>query len=526
LKKIHPAFLSLLSGLLLWLSWPVSPFTFLIFLAFVPLLWMEKQGISRSHFFLWVYIAMLCWNLGTTWWVCNASLVGGFLAIFINPLLMCIPWMGFYGMRRRKGRWPCYLSLVIFWLCFEYIHLNWQLSWPWLTLGNAMATHPAWVQWYSYTGVGGGSLWIWAVNLSVFFLLRKWTGGGRFQGISWIRPLLILGLPLILSYWSFTTSPGNPSQTGKNIVVIQPNIDPYEKFVAGNQAAELQKLIRLSESRIDSRTALVVWPETAISVPINEDSMRQSHFLAPVWDFLKRNPQLNLLTGVEGFRLLTADKKDAYSEKIPGTLLYEDDYNSAVLMDGSRFQAYHKSKLVPGVETLPWYLHFLAALFEKFGGTTGSYARQDERTVLTFANGSYAIAPAVCYESIYGEMMAAYVQKGATLLVIITNDGWWGDTPGYRQHENYARLRAIETRRWIARSANTGISCFIDPQGRVWEPQPWDRETAIQRAIPAEQALTFYVRWGDLILEASALATIGLLAWAVVVAFKRPRKIG
>src|SRR5580704_12003354 len=187
---------------------------------------------------------------------------------------------------------------------------------------------------------------------------------------------------------------------------------------------------------------------------------------------------------MEGFRILDRQNKTEYSEKIPGTDKYVDSYNSAVLFDSSHFMVYHKSKLVPGVEVLPSFLHFLDRWFEKFGGTTGGYTPQADRTALKTFNHTYSIAPAVCYESIYGEFMSKYMVNGANLIAIITNDGWWGNTAGYKQHESYARLRAVETGDWIARSANTGISCFIDPSGRVINPQPWNKETSIKLSIP------------------------------------------
>jgi apolipoprotein N-acyltransferase len=525
-KKVHPLLLSLLSGLLLFAAWPVSPLTFLIFIAFVPLLWLEQQMTRQSRFFGWTYLTMLAWNISTTWWVLNSTIPGGASAILANSLLMCIPWLGFYNVKRRLGPAMGYVSLVIFWLTFEYIHLNWELSWPWLTLGNVFASHPGWVQWYEFTGTSGGSLWVLAANSLVFLLLSKRLSARRpvpgipklrlFTGIVLLGALLIF--PLLLSWLlgrNVERQSLAPGTRARGIILVQPNVDPWdEKFAAGKQEAQLQKLIRLSESQIDSNTSLVVWPETAVPVPINEDEMKSSYFMAPVWNFLKRHPSINLLTGVEGFRFYPERDKTPYSIRVPQSDIYQDSYNSAVLLDSTTFQVYHKSKLVPGVETLPSFLKFMSPVFDKFGGTTGGYARQGERTVLTTFNNTYHIAPAVCYESIYGEFMSNYVRNGADLIVVITNDGWWGNTAGYRQHENYARLRAVETRRWIARSANTGISCFIDPAGAVIDPQPWDKTAVIKRDVPVSRTMTFYSRYGDILSKvAVAGAIVILLAW-------------
>jgi len=527
-KKFHPALLAFFSGFLLYAAWPVSPFSFLIFIALIPLLWLEQQGISRSKFFGAVYLAMLTWNAATTWWIWNSTDVGAVSAILANSLLMSIPWMGFYNVKKRLGEKWGYIALICFWLCFEYIHLNWELTWPWLTLGNVFATHPNWVQWYELTGSSGGSLWVLVINVLLFYAIRKYLT--RNQDRKFLSmTLAILFVPFIISYLLLLFQPKYEKENvseSPNIVVIQPNVDPYQKFEAGSQQMQLQKLINISEKQIDANTKLLVWPETALNLPsgIWEDSLRKNYFFSPLWSFLGRHPGLELYTGLEGYNIYQENNKTKYSRHIPGGDDYYDSYNSAFIMNANGpLISYHKSKLVPGVEALPSFLKFMDKYFEQFGGTTGGYARQDERTVLVAGNSGYKIAPAICYESIYGEFLTNYVKKGANIIGIITNDGWWGNTPGHKQHLNYARLRAIETRRWVLRSANTGISCFIDPNGRIIDPQGWDKEASIKLAVPvqANERLTFFVRTGDVISKIAAAATIILLIWSITVLVRK-----
>ena len=121
MKKVHPFLLTLLSGLFLFAAWPVSPFTFLIFIAFIPLLWLERQSSHRGKFFGWIYLSMLAWNIATTWWVCNSTMAGGIAAIMANSLLMCLPWIGFYNIKRRMGEKIGYPALIVFWLLFEVL---------------------------------------------------------------------------------------------------------------------------------------------------------------------------------------------------------------------------------------------------------------------------------------------------------------------------------------------------------------------------------------------------------------------
>ncbi|HEY6902061.1 MAG TPA: apolipoprotein N-acyltransferase [Puia sp.] len=531
MKKLPPYLLSALSGLLLFAAWPMSPLTFLIFIAFIPLLWMERQGIRKRKFFGWVYLTMVIWNASTTWWVWNASEPGAVGAILANSLIMCIPWLGFHSVKKRLGDTAGYISLVIFWLTFEYIHLqDWGLSWPWLTLGNVFATHTSWIQWYEYTGTSGGGLWIMAVNVLLFRLAWKKFQGGHFDRKFAAYSLATLLLPFVVSAFAGLSSNNKTLVPTRqpNVVIVQPNIDPYEKLSAGSFDAQLHKFIHLSDSLIDSNTVLVVWPETAIYSEHGfiEDRLRESFFLNPLWDFLHRHPNLNLVSGLEAVRIFD-NRHSPSAQKIPDTDKYFESYNTAALFDSTGPVAfYHKSKLVPGVETLPAFLHILDSWFEKLGGTSNGYTGQDERTVLNTTNHSYHIAPSVCYESIYGEFMSRYARNGANLIAIITNDGWWGNTPGYGQHVSYARMRAIETRRWIVRSANTGISCVIDPCGNILESSPWEKTAAIRYPVPAVDKLTFYARFGDCISKLALLITVLFLAWNIITIIKTRKSRG
>ena len=507
------------AGLLLYAAWPVSPFTFLIFFAWLPLLWLESKVKSRKKFFGLTYITMFIWNVATTWWIWNASAPGVVSAFLANSFLMCFPWLGFKIAKKWLGEPIGYMALVAFWMCFEYIHLqDWGLSWPWLTLGNAFATHPEWVQWYEYTGTSGGSLWILLVNIFLFLHLKN--NFNRTEGKSYKHLLIgvvILFIPFGLSWINNSLQlqkKGNGAAS--NIVVVQPNIDPYEKVseAAGSFEAQLQKLIAISEQQVDDNTSLIVWPETALYTAsrIDEQGLKGNFFLNPLWSFLQRHPNASLFTGIESYRMMNAKTK--YSEEFSGQ--HYETYNGSMVIDSSGAQSfYHKSMLVPGVETLPWFLKFIDKWFAKFGGTTAGYAKQSERTVLQ-AKGGFNIAPSICYESIYGEFMSKYVRNGANLICIITNDGWWKKTPGHKQHMNYARLRAIETRTWVARSANTGISCFIDPSGRVIDPQPYNTAAAIKLSVNPGNTKTFFVKHSDILSRIMVVLSIILLGWAIL----------
>ncbi len=513
LKRFTNVYIALAGGLLLYAAWPTSPFTMLIFIAWLPLLWLESKVQSRKKFFSLTYLTMVVWNISTTWWIWNASPPGAAGAFLANSLLMCFPWLGFKMIKDKWGEKIGYTSLIAFWMCFEFIHLqDWGLSWPWLTLGNAFATHPEWVQWYEYTGTSGGTCWILLIN--IFLFLHFKNNFNREAGRSYkylLIGIVVLIVPVTLSLFDSVHKKIPYNQT--NIVVVQPNIDPYEKISTGTFDAQLQKLISLSEKQIDSNTALVVWPETALYMEnggLNEMELKEKNnfLLNPLWGFLNKHPGISLFTGVESFRQV--DKPTKYSKEFSGQ--YFEAYNGSAMLDSNGASAfYHKTMLVPGVETLPWFLKFIDKWFEKFGGTTAGYAKQKERTVLPEKNG-FKIAPSICYESVYGEFMSKYVRNGANLICIITNDGWWKKTPGHKQHMNYARLRAIETRTWVARSANTGISCFIDPYGKVIDPQPYNTAAAIKLSVvPFAMDKTFFVKNGDILSRIMVVLSIILI---------------
>ena len=509
MRKFSNLIIAASGALLLWAAWPVSPFTFFIFFAFVPLLWMEDRISSTKKLLGLAYLQMLLWNLLTTWWIYYASGIGAALAIILNSLIMCLPWVFMHWTKKIFGALAGYLSLIAYWISFEYIHHNWELSWPWLTLGNVFSMQPGWVQWYEATGSTGGTLWVLTSNILFYNVLSAYKSGGRSRVylITLGGLLALLVIPILLSKniskklaEAVALSSRNAT---KNVVIVQPNVDPYEeKFAAGSQEAQIERLIALSEQQVDSNTALVLWPETAIAVGLWEDEIAEHPYYQPVWSFIQRHPRLSLLSGIDSRRNYGLDKKNAtatarYDEE---QKFYYDAFNTSAMMYPSQTaQFYHKAKLVPGVETLPSFLLWMGNLFDDLGGTSGTLGRDKERIVFPDQQHYYMTAPVICYESIYSEYITDYIRKGANLLTIMTNDGWWDNTPGYKQHMNYARLRAIETRRWVARSANTGISCFIDPLGNIYQPQPWDTSSAIKMTIEPLQAQTFFVRHGDYI---------------------------
>lgn len=511
-------FLSLSSAVLLWLAWPPFATAPLIFIGFLPLLWL--QNISQQHgeknriFWFQSYITLLVWNALTTWWVWFASPAGAVMAILLNALLMSLPWLGFHITRKTFGDKLAYPALIAYWLGFEYLHLNWQISWPWLTLGNAFASLPNMVQWYEYTGFLGGSLWVLLVNVLVYKLLQSYS---RARTINLAVAVLV---PLAASYIILNTlnTTNEVAETDKvSTLVIQPNIDPYtEKFGSKTPEEQMDIMLQLATETITPQTRLVVFPETAITRSVDETAINSHPAIHQMRAFCRQH-RVSILTGADTYYFFNQGEKLSPTARQYQNDLYYDAYNTALLIDSTdSVQVYHKSKLVPGVEQLP-YPQIFRPLEQMFnlGGTSGSLGIQDDAEVFTTQD-SLHLAPIICYESVYGHWVSSYVRQGADLLCIITNDGWWRNTPGYRQHLLYARLRAIETRRNIARSANTGISAFINYKGEIEEETQWWVPAYLQKSTTLMRQQTWYVRTGDYIGKIGAwLAIVFLLSTLV-----------
>ena len=504
----------MLSGLLLWLSWPVFNTTVMIFIAFVPLLYAADFVKTKTYFFFLAFISTLIWNIGATWWVINSTEFA--VAAFVcNALLMCIPLLGYFIFKRKYGLLSGSIALIVFWMSFEYLHLNWQLSWPWLTLGNVFAGQSDYILWYSYTGVAGGTLWVLITNLLIKYIFTECVEDRKEN--KWFSKMLLIAIviivtPVVISNIIYSNSKEPETVNKKEVIIVQPNIDPYQKFDPNAFNQQIDLLISLSENNTDSNTALILWPETALSQQIAQNDLKNSLYYKKVFDFLNRHPKVTLQSGIDCYSIYNKAASPT-ARKISGGM-YVDAFNSAVaLKAGHPIPFYNKSKLVPGVETLPTYFKFLASAFEKFGGTSGGYGKDSASKVFTIDQTGFKTAPIICYESIYGEYVSSYAAKGANLLTIMTNDGWWGNTPGYKQHLEYARLRAIETNSYVIRSANTGISAVIDHNGKVLITQPWDKAAVIKTMIPVRSfSNTFYTLHGDyMFLCASILAAAFLL---------------
>ena len=506
-----------LPALLFWLAWEPMPFTPLVFIAFVPFFYLAEWGrsTSKGKNFGVLFLALMLWNISTTWWVWFASDVGAIAMLILNSLLMYLPFGLSRWLQRKKWFiWDAKWLFIALWLLYEYGHHRWDLSWPWLTLGNAFSGMPWYVQWYEITGTLGGTALILSVNVLVYQALinvqskdkRSWIMRFRLPlGIVSIFGLLSVLLGQLAS--DFVYQKKSKLKQPYRVVAIQPNYDPYdEKFVL-----DPMQMVRDMAKTSDSAgpADCILWPETSLVGNIDVGSPAQDmqvSYLMHHW--LKNGPADNaagdssqnhsraagppsMLIGsnmIHWYSWMGKGKPDVAARQSSNLEYWYTLHNSALWIQpellihpiGSTLvsgdvQFYHKSKLVPGTEQLPFVtvLPFLERLAISLDENSASGTLGKNATAKALGVSNSKVAPIICYESIYGDYVSEYVKDGASWLAVITNDAWWNNTPGHKQHFSYAKLRAIEQRKWVVRSANTGISGFIDPLGNTTMRSGW-----------------------------------------------------
>lgn len=522
MKKLNLMFLSLtlLFAVLMSVPFLVPHLGILALVGFIPLLLMESLAeIYRVRlFWLWHYSAFVLWNTLTTFWVCNATIGGGIFAILCNSLQMSLIFGIFRVSKKYLGNSLSYVFLAVMWIAWERFYFDAQISWPWLTLGNMFARSTDLVQWYEFTGALGGSLWVWVCNLWGFFLLM-FLLGGYFRDMHFVRKLLlitgyiiVIAGPAVISRRIYDTYEENETE-GLKVVIAQPNFDPYEKFESVSRHEQNRILLGLFDEGLaklnnkDGRTLLIA-PETFTN-DIVIGSLDRSVTWNVFREYLDNHRFANILFGASTYEYIDSRTAPSPTAKHLRDNVWLESHNSAIMTaPGGPAEMFHKSKLVVGVEMTPFPSVF-TKIDDKLGGVMGRCVGQDEISLLHA--GTIPIGSVICYESVYGEYCTGYVRKGARALAIITNDSWWGNTPGYRQHLTYASLRAIETRRDIARCANSGISAIIDQRGEIVKESDWWKRDVLVGRLNLNDRETFFVRYGDLTGKACTVAFIVLL---------------
>jgi apolipoprotein N-acyltransferase len=524
-------FLALTAGLLLGQPWSVPPLFFVVFIAWVPLLLLEEKIQHHPNpyaIFNYALVSFLLWNAIATWWIVKPQLAGAICIIVANALVQALVfWL---AVRiRTLLEIPLLFPLVVLWMGYEYFHLNWDLAWPWLNLGNALATAPQLIQWYEFTGVRGGTLWIFSVNFAVFQMVRNYRKENLQSAAPMCSCLLILILiPILGSH--FVSRDFKDSAERVDVALIQPNLDPYtEKFDPRNYDLHVAQFFKTAGAIVDEKTQFLFGPETLIVEQIDEQDPLASQHYRDLLEFRAKYPKLNILLGVHSFQKLGSEDIPPGSRFNREKNFYYEAFNTALFLPrgpAAQPQFYHKTKLVPLFERMPFvqYLGFLGKYSLELGGYTGTYSNRQGSPIFTEPAASINILPIVCYESIFGPYCSRNLPAKKSFICMITNDGWWKDTPGYRHHFNFSPVRAIENRRDFVRVANTGISALISARGRVIARTSWWEKATIKGKIHLYGGKTFFARHGDYLGRISLVFGVLLVLYGGFRKLKRRRR--
>ncbi|SDF00317.1 apolipoprotein N-acyltransferase [Epilithonimonas hungarica] len=530
--------LALISGVLLAICWPTYGIPFFIFFAWVPLLMAEHNITKFSDIkkkslavFGFSYLTFLIWNFVTTGWLYNSQLPDGsksllavLFPVLTNSFFMALVFLAYHFYKKSQGTYFGLVFFVAIWMCFEKLHLVWEFTWPWLNLGNVFADYHQFIQWYDTLGATGGSFWILVCNVLVFYTIRIWEAGRQKKSLIKNISLSVafIGLPMIISlvrYYNYS-----PETVGSiNVTMLQPALDPYnEKYQKDSLTIESDLLKLAAENSVlqsdkKSKIDLYLSPETSLPGPgsISERGFNNSLLINNIKTFLTQHPKSVFSGGISSYYVYREDEeKPSTASYLDSQGIWVDEYNSAIqIIPNQQPEIYHKAMLVPGVEIFPYINFFkpiLGNVMLDLGGTTRSLGISTERKVFANPYNKSVIAPIICYESIYGEFVTGYVKKGANLLTIVTNDSWWGYSQGHKQLLVYAKLRAIETRREIARAANSGTSAHINSRGDIVDELPYGAKGVLTAKVNLIDKETFYTKSGDF-LSRLCLFVIGAL---------------
>lgn len=554
--------LCIFTGILPGLAFPPFNLSYLIIVGYAIFIGIIHSSKNFKQLFFRGYIVFLFFELIALSWLPlsgmrdNADkflILGGSLTILIHCVLNQIPVFIYYFIYKNSGvfknqspnhsinQLPNYpitqspgLSLIFFpviFTAYEYFMSLTEVSFPWLTTGNAFTNQLEKIQIADITGAFGIS--VWALSLSalfyyLFFVLRYPDNNVR--GIFSRKPLTIAVLIILLFVFPnfYSHFSGSESRFAKNditdtvkIAIIQPNINPWVKW--GTKSTDLVQTYVESVKSIaekDSTVELIVLPETAVNFYLLYPGFRDRFM--PLKNAVD-STGIPVLIGFPDFEVHTDSARIRSDSRKLTNDNYYDVFNSAVLLQKnvreSNYQKYAKIKLVIGSERMPYQekLTFLKNLIT-WGVGISSYQIGMDTTVFNLDD-KLKFNVAICYESIYPDFFSKFIKKGAEFSIIITNDGWWGKLPGTHQHNQFAVLRAIENRRWIVRCANTGISGVIDPYGNLYEQSDINEKATIITNIGLRSEITFYTLHGDYVGWISVYVTLIIFLWGIALNF-------
>ncbi|MDQ7817491.1 MAG: apolipoprotein N-acyltransferase [Melioribacteraceae bacterium] len=492
---------ALLSGVLFGLAFPPLPVPYLIFVALIPYFYLISKRESLAEISSITYLTAFVFTLITLYWVGSWTkeadpflMISGVLLMFVNPAVYLIPSTLFYFSRKLFSKRTAIFLFPLFWVSFEYAYSLTDLRFPWLTLANSLPKFNLFIQVADIIGAYGISLLVLYINLFLFLTIKNFYENKKFHLKYTLVVLFLFIIPLL--YGMIRIKLFKMPEENIKVGLIQPNLNPWDKWEAGNLDKQLDMYLELSRRAVKKNAKIIIWPESALPVYL----LAGNHFtrVNRIHNFVDSN-DVFIMTGMPDANFFF-DKDEAPPDaKISKNIgMYYVSYNSILLFSPQsvQVQKYGKIKLVPFGEKVPFVesLPFLGDLIKWQVGIS-SWNEGREQVVFDFVEGvQLKVGGVICIESIYPDFVAGFVQKGANIIAVVTNDSWYGYSSGPFQHKEIASLRAIENRRFVVRAANGGISAIIDPLGRtVQQTKLFERDVLIGSA-GINNSLTIYSR--------------------------------
>ncbi|MEK7262993.1 MAG: apolipoprotein N-acyltransferase [Bacteroidota bacterium] len=501
----------IISGALWGISYPPNPFGYFAFIAFVPFLFVITHQESYATALRYSYVMLFTVNVITLYWIGGFThgrdtylMTAGIAVLLAHPLFYFIPIVAFLFVKNNISKLVAIISFPFLWVAFEYFRAHTDFAFPWMLIGNTQTYNLSYIQIASFTGVYGISFLVLCVNVICVILFqnllnKRWHFFSTQSSICGICILIFFLAPKIIGKIILEEQTISEEKNTVRVAIIQPNIDPWEKW-QNTIDYQMNILYQMSSEAAIFQPDLVVYPETAIPMYILQP--QNELYFASFKTFID-TMQLNIMTGIPDVEFYE-DSSTAPND----TKIFSDShirykiFNSSMLLqpNSDNIQKYAKMFLVPFAERVPYAgnLEWLKIFQWDIG--IGGWGQGNDSTIFECIkkDGSrFFYSNMICYESIFPQLASNFANSNAEFFTIMTNDSWWGNTSGAYQHLRFAVFRAIENRRWIVRSANGGISCFIDPYGKIHQSTEYNSRAIISKEISLSHTKTFYAEHAD-----------------------------
>ncbi len=457
-------------------------------------------------------------------------MMGGGAMLLALPAVMIIPSTLYYlSVKIFKVKISFWL-FPVFWVAAEYLLTLTDLKFPWLILGHGLAKFTTFIQAADIIGAFGLSLVVLYINLflyKAFFYYKE----ERNVAVKYLVIAISFFLVFIV-YGMIKISTFKPSDKKVRVGLVQPNINPWKKWELGSLQDLVDNYLELSMHAVDDGAQIILWPETALPVYLMNNGYRAE--LDSIYKFLEDN-NVSVLTGMPHIKFYYDSTKAPADTKFNkgGNYRYTT-YNSVLLLkpDTKEYQQYGKMHLVPLGEHVPFadQFSFLADVFKWGVGLGGWNVGKDTvvfnaRISIDGKADSIKIAALICYESIFPLFAPNFVQRGAELIAVVTNDSWYGNSSGPYQHKEFAVLRAVENRRSVVRCANGGISTIINPLGITEAETKMFTRTVLIGDVSLQNEKTFYTEHPAIITTIISVLSLWIVGLSILLLIKTKFKL-